>query len=73
MHGKGEFGKIKGSICNIPIETAIICNSLPRPADSKGLIVAKLKKNLNYWGYLYFEQVRPNAIYYALNYLKSTQ
>ena len=34
MHGKGEFAKIKGSICNIPIETANACNSLPRAADS---------------------------------------
>ena len=48
MHGKGEFGKIKGSICNILIETANICNILPRPENSNGLIVAKLKENLNY-------------------------
>ena len=27
------FAKIKGSICNIPIETASICNILLRPAD----------------------------------------
>ena len=25
MHSKGEFSKIKGSICNITIETANIC------------------------------------------------
>ena len=25
MHGKGGFFKIKGSTCNIPIETANIC------------------------------------------------
>ena len=26
MHGKGEFAKIKDSICNIPIEAANVCN-----------------------------------------------
>ena len=43
MHGKGEFAKVKGSICNIPIEATDICNILPRSADSNGLIVVKLK------------------------------
>ena len=33
MHGKWEFAKLKGSICNIPIEAANICNILSRPAD----------------------------------------
>ena len=33
MQGKGEFSKIKGSICNIPIEAANICNILPRSAS----------------------------------------
>ena len=48
MHGKGEFAKIKGSICNILIETANIFNNLPIPADSNGLIVVKLKRDLKY-------------------------
>ena len=39
MHGKGEFREIKGSICNAPIETANVCNILPRPAVSNGLIL----------------------------------
>ena len=34
MHGKGEFAKNNGSICNTPIKTAYICNVLPRTADS---------------------------------------
>ena len=33
MHGKKEFAKIKGRICNIPIEAANICNILRRLAD----------------------------------------
>ena len=71
MHGKGEFVKIKGSICNIPIEAANICNVLPRPANSDRLIVVKLKRGLEYRGYVYFEPVRPNIIYQAPNYLKT--
>ena len=56
MHGKGEFSKIKGSICNIPVEAANICNILPRPAVSNGLIVVKLKRDLKYRGHVYFNQ-----------------
>ena len=42
MHGKGEFSKIKRSICNNPIETANICNILQRQVVSNGLIIVKL-------------------------------
>ena len=48
MHGKGEFSKSKGSICSIPIKDANICNTLPRPAVSIGLIIVKLKRDLKY-------------------------
>ena len=47
MYGKGKVCKVKESICNIPIEAANICNILPRPAVSKGLIVVKLKRYHN--------------------------
>ena len=50
MNRKEEFAKIKGIICNIPIETANTCNILPRPADSNGLIVVKLKQDLKVQG-----------------------
>ena len=73
MHGKGEFTKIKGSICNVPTETSNICNILPRPADSNGLIVVKSKRDLKYRGYVYFEPICPNVICQALNYLKTQQ
>ena len=58
MRGKGEFAKIKDSICNIPIETANICNILSRPVDSSRLILVKLKRDLKYSGYVYFKPVR---------------
>ena len=44
--------KIKGNICNIPIEAANICNILPKPANSNGLIVVKLERGLRYRGYV---------------------
>ena len=68
MHGKGEFSKIKRSICNIPIEAVNICNILPRPAVSNGLIVVRMKRGLKYRGHVYFELVCPHQ---GLNYLKS--
>ena len=71
MDEKGEFPKIKGSFCNIPMETANICNILPRLAVSNGLVVVKLKRDLKYRGHVYFEPVRPHIIYQALIYLKS--
>ena len=39
MHGKGGFSKTKGSIFNVPIETANVCNILPRPGFSNELVL----------------------------------
>ena len=38
---KGRFPKLKGSICNIPVESNDITNALPRSADSNGLLIVK--------------------------------
>ena len=74
MHGKGEFALIKCSICNIQIEGANNCNNLQRSAvQTNGLIAEKLKRDLKYRGYVYFELIRPIVTYKALNCLKSTQ
>ena len=70
MHGKDEFAKIKGNICNIPVETDTVYNVLPRPVKNNGLVIVKLKRYLRYREYAYFEPVRPSAVYEALNYLK---
>ena len=55
----------------MPIKLAELCNILPRPADSNGLNVIKLKRDLIYRGYVYFEPVRPCAIYQTHNYTNS--
>ena len=53
VFGKGKFRKIQWSICNIPIEAENICNALPWPAVSNGLIVAKSKQVHVYRGHVY--------------------
>ena len=68
---KGQFAKIKGAICNVPIEAAdTICNLLPRGIDSNGLVLLKLKRKLCYRGHVLFESVRPEVVHAVLNYLK---
>ena len=67
---KGQFRKIKGAICNVPIESENICNILPRGIDSNGLILLKLKRKLCYRGHVLFQAVRPDVVKGALNYLK---
>ena len=42
---KRQSAKVKGGICNIPISKIVInFTSLPRNADSNGIIVVKLKR-----------------------------
>ena len=69
---KGRFPKLKGSICNIPIDLADITNVLPHGTDSNGLVVVKLKRKLNYHGHVYFEAVCPETVYHALLYLRQS-
>ena len=67
---KGQSPKVKGAICNIPVETDDVVNTLPRGADSNGLIMVKLKKKLIYRGHVFFEPVRPDIVQRVLEYLK---
>ena len=69
---KGRFPKLKGSICNIPIESGDNTNVLQRGADSNGLLIVKLKRKLSYRGHVYFEAVRPELNCQALMYLKQS-
>ena len=63
---KGRLPKLKGSICNIPIDLADIAIVLPHGADSNGLVVAELKRKLNYQGHVYL----PETVFHALLYLR---
>ena len=69
MH-KGQFPKLKGSICNILVNTSDIINALSDSADSNGLVVVKLKQKLSYRGHVYFEAMHPESVHMALKYLK---
>ena len=47
---KGQMPKIKGAICNVPIDVGEVTKILPRGADSNGIITVKLKRKLAYNG-----------------------
>ena len=68
---KDKSWKMKGSICNIPVTIVDVnCNTLPRPADSNGLLIAKLKRKLEYKSHVISEVVRPGLVVQFLEFLK---
>ena len=68
---KGQQRKIKGAICNVPVECEETCRLLPRPSSSSGIILLKLKRKLEFRGHVYFQAVRPQLLLNALNWLKN--
>ena len=68
---KGQSPKLKGTICNVPIDVNSLANVLPRGAHSSGIIMIKLKRKLVYRVHEYFEAVSPELVRYALPYLKA--
>ena len=68
---KSKSLKIKGSICDIPVtEVNANCNTLPRPADSNGLLIVKLKRKLEYKSHVILEAVRAALVVQFLKFLK---
>ena len=45
---KGQLRKVKGAICNLPVECDEICKVLPRPPERSGIIILKLKRKLEF-------------------------
>ena len=45
---KGQTPKLKGAICNVPLQADNVCHILPRGADSNGIVMVKLKRKLTY-------------------------
>ena len=68
---KGQQRKIKGAICNVPVECDKTCETLPRAPESSGIILLKLKRKLQFRGHVYYQAVRPNVVVNALNWLKA--
>ena len=50
---KGEQRKIKGAVCNVPVECDETCAVLPRPSERSGIIMLKLKRKLEFKGHAY--------------------
>ena len=67
---KGQSPKIRGAICNVPINSEEICNVLPRGMDNNGIVQVRLKKRLNFKSHVYFEAVRPEYLQNVLTFLK---
>ena len=68
---KGKSSEMKGSICNVPVtEVDVNYNTLPRPADSNGLLIVKLKhmfcksKKVKY----YLKQLDQCSLFNSLNF-----
>ena len=68
---KGQQKKIRGAICNVPVNCDTMCQSLPRPSELSGIILLKLKRKLQYTGHQYCEAVRPEFVKNALEVLKT--
>ena len=70
---KGQQRKIKGAICNVPVECDKTCQTLPRAPESSGIILLKLKRKLQFRGHVYYQAVRPEIVLNALNWLKANE
>lgn len=69
---KGQQRKIKGAICNVPVECDKTCQTLPRAPESSGMILLNLKRKLQFRGHVYYQAVHPEVLLYALNWLVAT-
>ena len=67
---KEQQRKIKGAICNVPVECDQTCNQLPRAPERSGIIMLKLKLISQFRGHVYFQAVRPEVLQLALYWLK---
>ena len=67
---KGQQRRIKGAICNAPVNCEETCTILPRPPHSSGIIMLTLKRKLQFRGHVYFQAVRPQLILNALRRLQ---
>ena len=68
---KGKQRKIKGAICNVPVDCDQTCNILPRPPERSGIVLLKLKRKFQLRRHVYFESVRPELIMQQLDWLKA--
>ena len=68
---KRQTPKIKGTICNIPVEeTESNCSIFLCLPNSNGIFILKLKGKLECKGHVLYEAVRPEMVAKLLTYLK---
>ena len=67
----GQFS-LYGSICHLPIEIGKVISTLPQSLDQCETIAVKLKCRLCYKNSVFSENVRPQKIIDALQYLLRT-
>ena len=71
MMPKEQTSKIKGTICNIPVqEIETNCSILPCPPNSNRIVIVKWKRKIEYKVHVSFEAVRPEMVAKLLIYLK---
>ena len=66
MH-KGQQRKIKGAICNVPVECDQTWYQLPHQPDRSCIMILKVKRKLQSRGHVYFQASRPELIQQVLN------
>lgn len=49
---KGQSPKLRGAICNVPVDCQNTTTTLPHGADSNGIIIIKLKRKLSFYGHV---------------------
>ena len=69
MH-KGQQRKIKGAICNVPVECDQTWYQLPHQPDRSCIMILKVKRKLQSRGHVYFQASRPELIQQVLNWLR---
>ena len=62
----------KGNIVNVPVDIQPTINALPRQIDEHVTVAVKLKKRLSHKSACFTENVRPNSVMTALNWLMET-
>lgn len=66
---RGGQISVKGNVINVPVDIQPTVNALPRQIDEHVTIAVKLKKRLSHKSACFTENVRPNMVMNALQWL----
>ncbi|XP_062570615.1 uncharacterized protein LOC134232646, partial [Saccostrea cucullata] len=66
---RGGQMSVKGNVVNVPVDIQPTVNALPRQIDEHVTIAVKLKKRLSHKSACFTENVRPNVVINALQWL----